>query len=407
MVLMLSEVRSTTKEENDLLTTVAAGSPMGETLRRYWWAVGISDDLKDKPTFIRVLGEDLVLFRDEAGRPGALAAHCSHRRVNLCFGTTEERGLRCRMHGWLYDVDGNVLETPGEPAESTLKERVHHPSYPAQDLGGVIFIYMGPAPAPLMPRFHFLVAEGWRRVAFQGFTNCNWIQAIENGMDPIHPAFLHKDQWPWRAPTPDKIEFFETDWAVISKAHRPPARGYDETLSVHASVFPNLSMAVHEATDPSGLPPASARFSTPIDDTHTAQLRVMYSPVERQRGPRAERGPTTNGAESTEKQWGQIASGFGVQPVPYKEYLESGEAHPQLGYDIPLSAGIEDHTVIDSMGPAVDRHNENLLTIGDIGVVRVRQRLLEAIEAVRAGRDPQGVIRDATQNEPIIIALPS
>src|SRR5438876_3709953 len=136
----LTEVRPTTKEENDLLTTVAAGSPMGETLRRYWWAVGISDDLKDKPTLIRVLGEDLVLFRDEAGRVGALAAHCSHRRVNLCFGTTEGRGLRCRMHGWLYDVDGNVIETPGEPPESTVKERVHHPSYLAQELGGVIFL---------------------------------------------------------------------------------------------------------------------------------------------------------------------------------------------------------------------------------------------------------------------------
>src|SRR5439155_6744529 len=190
------------------------------------------------------------------------------------------------------------------------------------------------APAPLMPRFHFLVAEGWRRVAFQGFTNCNWIQAIENGMDPIHPAFLHKDQWPWRAPTPDKIEFFETDWAVISKAHRPPARGYDETLSVHASVFPNLSMAVHEATDPSGIPPASARFSTPIDDTHTAQLRVMYSPTERKR---RERHPDlenqTNGAASTEKQWGDgvAAPAFGIPTMPYGEYLSGSPSHPELG----------------------------------------------------------------------------
>jgi len=147
----------------------------------------------------------------------------------------------------------------------------------------VIFLYMGPPPAPLLPQFHFLVADGWRRIAFQGFTNCNWLQAVENGMDPIHPAFLHKDQWPWRAPTPDRMEFFETDWAVVSKAHRPAARGYDETLSVHASVFPAMSMAVHEAMEPSGLPPASARFSTPIDDTHTAQIRVMYSPVERRR----------------------------------------------------------------------------------------------------------------------------
>jgi hypothetical protein len=311
------------------------------------------------------------------------------------------------MHGWVYDIDGNVLETPGEPAESKLCERVHHPSYPAQELGGVIFVYMGPPPAPLLPRFHFLVAEGWRRIAFQGFTNCNWLQAVENGMDPIHPAFLHKDRWPWRAPTPDRIEFLETEWAVISRAHRPEARGYPETESVHASVFPAMSMAVHEAMEPSGLPPASVRFSTPIDDTHTAQIRVMYSPVERQRrAPRPAESSNGDGTASTEKQWGEFTPAFGIGVVPYKEYLESGTAHPELGYNIPVSPGIEDHTVIDSMGPKVDRHNENLLTIGDIGVVRIRQRLLEAIECVRAGRDPQGVIRDDSQNGPIVITPP-
>jgi 5,5'-dehydrodivanillate O-demethylase len=428
MLLTLSDVRHTTPEENELLTTVEAGTPMGELLRRYWWAVGISDDLKDKPTLIRVLGEDLVLFRDGMGRPGVLGAHCSHRRVNLCFGTQEAEGLRCRMHGWVYDVDGNVLETPGEPAESSILERVHHPAYPVQELGGVIFINMGPPPVPLLPRFHFLIADGWRRIAFQGFTNCNWLQAVENGMDPIHPAFLHKDQWPWRAPTPDVMEFFETEWAIISKAHRPAALGYDETLSVHASVFPAMSMAVHEPEPTTGLPPASVRFSTPIDDTHTAQIRVMYSPVERQRRQRraeenASEGtgaPTNanggNGTESeatgssngksTEKSWGEFQPAFGIGVRPYSEYLQPDGAHPELGYTIPVHPGIEDHTVIDSMGGKVDRQNENLLTIGDVGVVRIRRRLLEAIEAVRAGRDPQGVIHDASQYGQIIIALP-
>src|SRR5438105_15382404 len=101
MVSTLSDVRPTTEQENELLTTVAAGTPMGETLRRYWWAAGIAEDLKDKPTLIRVLGEDLVLFRDAAGRVGVLAALWWHRRRNLCFGPTEEGGLRCRLHAWL------------------------------------------------------------------------------------------------------------------------------------------------------------------------------------------------------------------------------------------------------------------------------------------------------------------
>jgi 5,5'-dehydrodivanillate O-demethylase oxygenase subunit len=408
MAMMLSDVRPTTREENELLGSVGAGTPMGETLRRYWWAAAISDDLKDKPTLIRVLGEDLVIFRDGSGRVGALAAHCSHRRVNLCFGTTEEVGLRCRMHGWVYDVDGTVLETPGEPSDSTVKERVHHPSYPVQELGGVIFIYMGPGPAPLLPRFHFLVAEGWRRVAFQGFTACNWLQAVENGMDPIHPAFLHKNEWPWRAPTPDRMEFIETEWAVISRAHRPAAEGYPETESVHGSIFPAMSMALHPIEDPSGLPQASARFSTPIDDTHTAQIRVMYSPGERRRRERPPEDATTNGTKSTVKQWGDALPepSLGIVPRPYKEYLESGQERAELGYTIPVSPGIEDHTVIDSMGPVVDRYNENLLTVGDIGVVRLRQRLLQAIEDVRAGRDPQCINRDPAQNDLIVITAP-
>src|SRR5262249_55817810 len=157
----------------------------------------------------------------------------------------------------------------------------------------------------------------------------------------IHPAFLHKNQWPWRAPTPDRIEFFETEWALISRAHPPAAKGYPQTESIHASVFPAMSMAVDEPTEPLGGRPAPAAFSPPIADTHTAQLGVMYSPVERKRRePRVEE--STDGEGSTQKQWGESQPAFGIGFVPYGEYLD-GRAHPQLGYDIPVNPGIEDH----------------------------------------------------------------
>src|SRR5215212_5829287 len=104
-----------TKEENEILGQVDRGTPMGELLRRYWWPIGFSDLLKDKPTFIRVLGEDLVLFRTTNGEPGVLGAKCAHRRANLCLGNVSRSGLRCRYHGWLYDTEGHLLETPGEP----------------------------------------------------------------------------------------------------------------------------------------------------------------------------------------------------------------------------------------------------------------------------------------------------
>lgn len=143
-----------TREQNKLLTQVGPGMPMGEVLRRYWWPVGISDHLKDKPTFIRVLGEDLVLFRDRSGKPGVLDAHCSHRGVNLCFGTVQDHGLRCRYHGWVYDIGGNVVEIPGEP-DNSLRDNVKHRAYPAQDLGGLIFAYNGSPAHTLVAAFPF------------------------------------------------------------------------------------------------------------------------------------------------------------------------------------------------------------------------------------------------------------
>jgi len=137
-----------TKEQNEEMTRVGKGTPMGELLRRYWWPVGISADLQNRPTLIRILGEDLVLFRDGTGRVGLLEPVCSHRRANLCIGNIEKQGLRCRYHGWLYDINGKVLHTPGEPAASKFHETISHLSYPAQELGGLIFCYLGSRPAP-------------------------------------------------------------------------------------------------------------------------------------------------------------------------------------------------------------------------------------------------------------------
>ena len=127
------------KEENEALTRVGPGTPAGELLRRYWQPIGFANELSDKPKRKRILGEDVVLFRDELGKFGVLALRCMHRGTSLEFGHIENGGLRCCYHGWLYGVDGKVLETPGEPPGSTFKERVRQPSYPVQNLGGLLF----------------------------------------------------------------------------------------------------------------------------------------------------------------------------------------------------------------------------------------------------------------------------
>ena len=138
-----------TQEENDLLTQVGPGTPGGELLRRYWHPVAVSAELTDEhPTrFVRILGEDLVLFRDKSGRVGLLADHCSHRGASLLYGRVEERGISCAYHGWLYDCEGNILETPPERNDAIMKS-VKHTAYPVQKQAGLYWTYMGPAPAP-------------------------------------------------------------------------------------------------------------------------------------------------------------------------------------------------------------------------------------------------------------------
>ncbi|HWH77188.1 MAG TPA: Rieske 2Fe-2S domain-containing protein, partial [Candidatus Binatus sp.] len=180
------------KEENDMLTQVGPGKLAGEMLRRYWQPIGFANELQGKPKRKRILGEDVVLFRDENGKFGVLALRCMHRGTSLEFGHIEDGGLRCCYHGWLYDVDGKVLQTPGEGSESTFKGRLRQPSYKVQELGGMLFVYMGPEPAPLLPRYDVLAREDGRRAMRARVVNCNYFQMIENSVDQNHLKWLHR-----------------------------------------------------------------------------------------------------------------------------------------------------------------------------------------------------------------------
>ena len=189
------------KEENELLTRVGPGTPAGEMLRRYWWPVGFSENVKAKgsPTRVRLLGEDLVLFRDGNGRLGVLGLHCSHRGTSLEFGRVEDAGIRCCYHGWLYDVGGKCLEQPAEPEDGTFKNRVQHPAYQAQEIGGFIFAYLGPEPAPLLPKYDLFLREDGERQVGAGHDYCNWLQRAENSVDQTHLVALHAPEYPHMA----------------------------------------------------------------------------------------------------------------------------------------------------------------------------------------------------------------
>ncbi len=184
------------QEENELVTRVGPGMPLGQVMRRYWVPVALSRELPEPdcaPVRVRVLGERLVAFRDSDRRLGLLQEHCAHRRASLFLGRNEEGGLRCAYHGWKYDVDGNCLDMPTEPPESTYRHRMQLTAYPTAELGDVVWAYMGPPEKqPPLPTFEWTQVPQTHRYVSKTWEECNWLQALEGGIDSIHASFLHR-----------------------------------------------------------------------------------------------------------------------------------------------------------------------------------------------------------------------
>ena len=180
-------------EQNDRLTQVGPGTPLGELMRRYWQPIAVASELKENPTkSIKLLGECLVLYKDRQGRLGLIDEACAHRRVNLVYGIPENECLRCPYHGWLFDQQGRCLEMPAEAPDSTFKNRIKMKAYPVQELGGLIFAYLGPEPVPLVPRWYPFVRDDVIRDVGWAVVPCNWLQIMENSLDPVHGEYLHR-----------------------------------------------------------------------------------------------------------------------------------------------------------------------------------------------------------------------
>jgi phenylpropionate dioxygenase-like ring-hydroxylating dioxygenase large terminal subunit len=179
-------------QEDAELTHVGPGTPGGEYMRRFWHPVAMASQLQEHPVAIRIMGEDLVVFRDGRGRVGLLHRHCAHRRASLEFGKIQDSGIRCCYHGWHFDVDGTILETPGEPAESMIRHQICQGAYPVREIKGLVFAYLGPPEE--MPEFSYLDSldlPDHDLVPYSIHSPCNWLQESENAMDPYHSVFLH------------------------------------------------------------------------------------------------------------------------------------------------------------------------------------------------------------------------
>jgi phenylpropionate dioxygenase-like ring-hydroxylating dioxygenase large terminal subunit len=359
--------------EDAELTHVGPDTACGEYMRRFWQPVCYSDDLKDLPLRLRILGEDLVAFRDGTGEAGLLELHCPHRGTSLEFGLVGDKGIRCCYHGWLFGCDGTILETPGEPTDSTLKDKLFHGAYPVKEAFGLVFAYMGPPEEmPAFPTYDSFVRPGYRVVPGQKYIYpCNYLQILENTMDAIHTSFLHTivsgavftDEF---GVLPE-LEFMETPVGIIYIATRRVgdniwSRSVENVLPNLQQVAPVWETGRHEIGF-SG--PMMSRWVVPIDDTSAMYIELRHI-------------SETEGIE-TPDWWvdrGQMLAGQ-MPPDTYEE----AQRRPQ------------DFEAQVSQRPIAVHGMEHLGTT-DRGISMLRRQIRDGIKAVKDGKDPVGLFRE-------------
>jgi 5,5'-dehydrodivanillate O-demethylase len=338
---------------------------MGELLRRYWHPVApVAELTEDQSTrFVRILGEDLVLFKDKSGNVGLIQDHCAHRGASLMYGRVEERGISCAYHGWLFNTEGNCLECPAEPAGSLFHLTVKMRAYPVRKFIGMYWAYLGPLPAPEIPPYDvWSRQDGQRSIDVYPRLDCSWVQAMENSADPAHLMILHQATAFGDRTPPNTTRGFTDDVAEFSFHETEIGLWKDRTytngkLEQHPLIFPNI-LRVGDQT----------QIRVPMDDTHTQIYFVHFMP-------------------------GEPGSDDDV-PVtyiePFKAPAEAMHPFTTMRMDLTLA---QDHMAWETQGPVADRTIERLAT-SDRGVVMYRQMLFREMDKVERGEDPMNVIRD-------------
>ena len=381
-----------TREQNERLTRVGPGTPMGALMRRYWQPVAPSGQLRERQVLpVRLYGEDLVLFRDARGRIGLVGERCAHRKVQLKYGYPVEEGLRCPYHGWTYDGGGRCVAQPSEPPGSTFKDRVRITAYPVQELAGLVFAYLGPQPAPLLPRWDRLVWDNVYRVIVFFEIPCNWVQCMENTPDPCHGEWLHgcffqyqleqqgvpRDDPRWRlsegfAKHLVQHEYELGRWGID---RRWLLAGQTEERSIWTEsmplVFPNIHVTSGGGRHDFG-------WRVPVDDTHTREVVFrVFDP-----GP-------------------EVA----VPPQPVVPHVDVPVMDDKGRFTaLDLVTG-QDVLVWVAQGAITDRTDERLGD-SDRGIILFRKLLQAQMQRVERGEDPLNVFRDPAANTRIDLPVP-
>lgn len=370
-----------TAEENERLCRVGPGTPMGELMRRYWHPIAPTAALRENPVRpVRILGEDLVLYQDRTGGLGLIGPRCAHRATGMQFGIPEAEGLRCPYHGWLYDGAGRCLETPLEPADSTFKDRVTIPAYPVQELGGLIFAYLGPPPAPRLPRWDLFVWPNAVRQIGVCVLDCNWLQCQENALDLQHNTYLHGHFFKYvlermgvlEERAPDKAvhrAFTAMNNRLASLEHEVTEYGIQKFWRREGDPAARLNrgpfVLFPYATRPGGGVRSEFQIRVPQDDTHTYHInyQVYAAPP---------------GIEAPAQAY-----------VPYYDVpLQDEQGRPILDYVLA-----QDMYAWQSQGAITDRTQERLATT-DRGIILFRQLLQQQLQIVEDGGRPMNVFPD-------------
>jgi nitrite reductase/ring-hydroxylating ferredoxin subunit len=356
------------------LTQVGAGTPMGELMRRYWHPIGLTSDAGRTPKQVRILGEDLILFRDFSGKPGLVYQHCAHRGASLFYGKVEAQGIRCCYHGWLFDVQGHCLEQPCEPGGGQACDKVRQPWYPVQEQYGLIWAYMGPPDKkPVLPKYEcletldsgeFLEADD-HSIGGGGpqIIDCNWLQHYENLVDPFHVVILHSSfsgtQFVEQMALMPKVRWETAEQSVRTISNRTTPDG--KTLHrISEAGLPTLRIIPNPKIGRYGMV-ESLGWILPIDDEH---FRIYVVGRVREKGELHKMRSRLNG-----KLWEELTP----------------EEHQQFPGD---------YEAMTSQGKTA-KHSEEFLATSDMGIVKLR-RLLEAqLTAISEGKDPAGVSFDA------------
>jgi phenylpropionate dioxygenase-like ring-hydroxylating dioxygenase large terminal subunit len=350
------------------LVGVGPDEPAGKLFRRYWIPIEVAADLADKPKEIRILGEDLVLFRFPNGKPGVVGQKCAHRNTSLVLGTVEEKGIRCAYHGWLYDATGQCIDQPADPVATRFCKDIKLAGYPCEDRYGIIWAFMGEGEPPLIPPYDIFVRKDGFNRTVKSHHNCNWLQVAENMVDPQHTSFLHRmsplTDVVAECPTLDKTE--DTPYGFVVQSTRED-QGHSR---LDHFVFPAMNRVAVNHIHP---PLEIAWFVTPIDDTHTLSVNYRFVPE-----------PKGADQETIQRRIHMVEA-FD-RKIPRDNPHESGS--------LVFS---QDMWAMEAQGPISDRTRENLAA-SDKGVIRLRRGYWDALKAMEEGKDPPNIWRDLTVN---------